>query len=143
KTPTLRKWLMFTVLMLMTVLLYANILYYREFADFLTPTILFNSSNVSSGVFTSVFEMNRCCDLLYWVDIVLFGYLFFYKKKEPFKEGKREYKRWTKATVTLLGVLLLAGNLILAEIDRPELLTRTFDRNYIVKYLGLNFFSGY
>lgn len=143
KSPTLRKWMMFTILMLMTVLLYANILYYREFADFLTSNILLNSNNVSSALFTSTFEMMRFWDLLYWVDIALFGYLFFYKKKEPFKEGKREYKRWTKATVTVMGALLLAGNLILAEIDRPELLTRTFDRNYIVKYLGLNFFSGY
>src|SRR5699024_6786295 len=47
KSPTLRKWMMFTVLMLMTVLLYANILYYREFADFLTSNILLNSNNVS------------------------------------------------------------------------------------------------
>ncbi len=28
-------------------------------------------------------------------------------------------------------------NLALAETDRPQLLTRTFDRNYIVKYLGV------
>ncbi len=143
KSPTLRKWMMFTLLLLMTVLLYANILYYREFADFLTSNILLNSNNVSSALLTSTFEMMRFWDVLYWIDLVLFGYLFFYKKKEPFSEGKKEYKRWPKAAVTLLGVLLLAGNLILAEIDRPELLTRTFDRNYIVKYLGLNFFSGY
>ena len=28
-------------------------------------------------------------------------------------------------------------NLALAEMDRPQLLTRGFDRNYIVKYLGM------
>ncbi len=143
KSPALRKWMMFTLLLLMTVLLYANILYYRECADFLTANILLNSNNVSSAVFSSTFEMMRFWDLLYWVDIMLFGYLFFYKKEAPLSGGKKEYKRWTKVSVTFVGVLLLAGNLILAEIDRPELLTRTFDRNYIVKYLGLNFYSGY
>ena len=31
---------------------------------------------------------------------------------------------------------MLVLNVVLAEIDRPQLLTRTFDRNYLVKYLG-------
>ncbi|SOC40727.1 LTA synthase family protein [Salinicoccus kekensis] len=143
KSPTLRKWAMFTLLLLMTLLLYVNILYYREFADFLTFNIVSSTNNVTGALFTSTFEMMRIWDLLYWVDIMLFGYLFFYKKETPFAEDKKTYKRRTKTLVTSLGVLLLAGNLILAEIDRPELLTRTFDRNYIVKYLGLNFFTGY
>ena len=34
-----------------------------------------------------------------------------------------------------LGISCL--NLALAEADRPQLLTRGFDRNYIVKYLGM------
>ncbi|MFB9860162.1 LTA synthase family protein [Salinicoccus siamensis] len=141
--PVLRKWAMFTILLLMSVLLYANILYYREFADFLTFNIVSGTNNVTGALFTSTFEMMRVWDVLYWVDLMLFGYLFFYKKEAPLAEDRKEQKRRTKAFVTLVGVLLLAGNLILAEIDRPQLLTRTFDRNYIVKYLGLNFFTGY
>ena len=31
----------------------------------------------------------------------------------------------------------------MAEADRPELLTRTFSRDYLVKYLGLNAFMVY
>ena len=139
----LRKWAMFVILLLMTLLLYVNILYYREFADFLTFNIVSGTNNVTSALFTSIFEMMRIWDVLYWTDIILFVYLFFYKKETPLAEDRKEYKRRTKAFVTLVGVLLLAGNLILAEIDRPQLLTRTFDRNYIVKYLGLNFFTGY
>ena len=142
-SPRLRKWAMFIMLLFMTVLLYVNILYYREFADFLTFNIVSGTNNVTTALFASTFEMMRIWDLLYWVDIMLFVYLFFYKKEAPLAEDKKEHKRRTKAMVTLVGVLLLAGNLILAEIDRPELLTRTFDRNYIVKYLGLNFFTGY
>lgn len=37
----------------------------------------------------------------------------------------------------MTGIVLFFVNLAIAEEDRPELLTRTFDRNYIVKYLGL------
>src|SRR5699024_10214870 len=41
------------------------------------------------------------------------------------------------------GVLIFSVNLALAEADRPQLLKRTFDRNYIVKYLGAYNFTIY
>src|SRR5699024_659373 len=41
------------------------------------------------------------------------------------------------------GLLLFTINLGLAEIDRLQLLKRTFDRNYIVKYLGAYNFTIY
>ena len=37
--------------------------------------------------------------------------------------------------------LALSVNLFLSETDRPQLLQRIFDRNYIVKYLGLDAFT--
>src|SRR5690625_2401328 len=59
KSPALRKWAMFALLLIMTFLLYANILYYREFADFLTFNIVSSSNNVTGALFTSTFEMMR------------------------------------------------------------------------------------
>src|SRR5699024_8295274 len=41
------------------------------------------------------------------------------------------------------GVLAFSINLGLAELDRPQLLKRTFDRNYMVKYLGSYNFAIY
>ncbi len=46
-------------------------------------------------------------------------------------------KRRTVGMVYLAGLAIFAINLGLAEKDRPQLLSRTFDRNYIVKYLGM------
>src|SRR5699024_2397277 len=45
--------------------------------------------------------------------------------------------------VITAGVVAFAINLGLAEADRPQLLKRTFDRNYIVKYLGAYNFAIY
>lgn len=39
--------------------------------------------------------------------------------------------------------MFLLLNITLGEIDRPQLLTRTFDRNYLVKYLGIDAFTVY
>ena len=41
------------------------------------------------------------------------------------------------AAVLAIALGVSSANLALAETDRPELLTRGFDRNYIVKYLGM------
>ncbi|GAA3324401.1 hypothetical protein GCM10020331_052120 [Ectobacillus funiculus] len=38
--------------------------------------------------------------------------------------------------VFLVAIAIFSANLMLAESDRPQLLSRTFDRTYIVKYLG-------
>ena len=55
----LRKWAMFVILLLMTLLLYVNILYYREFADFLTFNIVSGTNNVTTGLFASIFEITK------------------------------------------------------------------------------------
>ena len=39
--------------------------------------------------------------------------------------------------------MLFSANLFLAEIDRPELLTRGFSNYYVVRALGLPAFLGY
>src|SRR5690625_7405866 len=40
-------------------------------------------------------------------------------------------------------LILLSGNFLLAEIERPQLLSRGFDREYLVKNLGLFYFHIY
>lgn len=135
---------------LMSVLLYANVVYYREFADFLTlSTVLSNagsnSDNMSWGLIAGALAMMRVWDLFYLVDFILL--IVLARKSNKISNIQTEtkkpfYKRYAVAS-TLAGVAILFGNLMLAETDRPQLLTRTFDRNYIVKYLGINFFTGY
>ena len=45
--------------------------------------------------------------------------------------------------VTCLSGLIFSGNLALSEANRPQLLQRTFDRSYIVKYLGIDAYTIY
>lgn len=141
---------MLVIYFLMSVLLYANVVYYREFADFLTlSTVLsnagVNSENMSWGLIAGALAMLRVWDVFYWVDFILLILLVRRSNKiniEQPETKKQFYKRYAVAG-TLAGIALLFANLMLAETDRPQLLTRTFDRNYIVKYLGINFFTGY
>ena len=141
---------MLGIYFLMSVLLFINILYYREFADFMTlSTILTNISGddsiLSGGVLESFFVMLRPVDILFWIDFIGLTWLvrrLLKSEQIQVKEKKPFYKRYAFAG-TIAGIAMLFGNLMIAEADRPQLLTRTFDRNYIVKYLGVNFFAGY
>ena len=133
---------LFVVYFLTSVLLYANVLYYREFSDFLTITTMLGAGKVSNGIGASAFALLRPQDLLYWADFLGLLYLVFSKKNGITLDKRPMMKRYAVA-MTTLGVTLFAGNLALAESDRPQLLLRTFDRNYIVKYLGINFFTAF
>ncbi|WP_338469406.1 LTA synthase family protein [Niallia sp. XMNu-256] len=125
-------WLML-IYFVLTILLYANVLYYRFFNDFITLPTIFQTQNFGD-VSTSVPSLLNAYDILFFVDIfVVIGLLLSKKIKIEMKDMKR---RTATAIISLsLGISCL--NLALAEADRPQLLTRGFDRNYIVKYLGM------
>jgi len=118
---------------LLSFLLYANVLYYRFFNDFITLPTLTQTQNFGD-VSGSVVSLLKPYDLLFFADIVLLiGFLSFKFVKMELKDMSHR-----KAAVLLSVALGISGvNLALAEMDRPQLLTRGFDRNYIVKYLGM------
>ncbi|MDN6194903.1 MAG: LTA synthase family protein [Atopostipes suicloacalis] len=133
---------------LMSVLLYANILYYREFSDFMTVSSITGNvgkgvgSNFSFALVTSSLAMAKMTDFIYWIDFLLLAYLMR-KNLQTKPARKKAFQKRYALAASLSAIAFLFGNLMLAETDRPQLLTRTFDRNYIVKYLGINFYTGY
>ncbi|WP_088815984.1 MULTISPECIES: LTA synthase family protein [Listeria] len=124
----------------LSMLLYANVLYYREFSDFLSVNLMTNVGNVSEGLNGSAFALLKWHDILYWLDFVFITFALI-KYGKPYAEKRRAFKFQLIPVVLGLGMLLL--NITLAEIDRPQLLTRTFDQRYLVKYLGVNTFTAY
>ncbi|MFJ7915754.1 MULTISPECIES: LTA synthase family protein [unclassified Lysinibacillus] len=118
---------------LMSIVLYANIVYYRFFSDFITlPTVTQTQNFGDLG--GSVLSLLKPYDILFFVDVFVMFYLRFSKKIQ--KETDRLGNKRAMAVIALaLGISIL--NLGLAETDRPQLLSRGFDRNYIVKYLGM------
>jgi lipoteichoic acid synthase len=122
-----------TINFLLSFLLYANILYYRFFNDFITLPTLTQTQNFGD-VSGSVFSLLKPYDILFFIDIIVLVLLL------ALRYVKIEFKDLDRKIVLALFLLSLgisSANLALAEVDRPQLLTRGFDRNYIVKYLGM------
>ncbi|MGA3598881.1 LTA synthase family protein [Lysinibacillus agricola] len=118
---------------LMTIVLYSNVVYYRFFSDFITLPTVFQTQNFGD-LGSSVLSLIKPYDILFFVDVFVMFYLRFSKKIQ--KETNRfGYKK----AMTIIACALVVSflNLGLAEADRPQLLSRGFDRNYIVKYLGI------
>ncbi|WP_270216236.1 LTA synthase family protein [Enterococcus lactis] len=126
-----------------TLLLYLNIIFYREFTDFITVKSVLGFSKVSQGLSGSSFSLMKPHDVIYWLDIAVFiGLLVWLKvKKIPIKSNP--VSKPMAIAVTCLSGWIFSGNLALSEANRPQLLQRTFDRSYIVKYLGIDAYTIY
>lgn len=125
---------------LLSFLLYANIVYYRFFNDFITVPVLTQAKTNSIGnLGDSAFALMKPYDVLYFLDTIILILLVVFKVVKP--QGKIGWR--PVAGVFMSGFIIFMVNLGLAESDRPELLQRTFDRNYIVKYLGMYNYAVY
>ncbi|MBT2756884.1 LTA synthase family protein [Mesobacillus foraminis] len=118
---------------LLTFLLFSNVLYYRFFNDFITLPTIFQTGNFGD-VSGSIFTLLKGYDFLLFIDILILTGILAFKvvKMESLKIARRK-----GIALLLFGVGISWLNLAFAETDRPQLLTRGFDRNYIVKYLGM------
>ncbi|CAI2620432.1 LTA synthase family protein [Apilactobacillus apinorum] len=123
-----------------TLLLYLNVIYYREFTDFMTVSTMTGYSKVNQGLSGSSLALTMPHDVFYWLDIVLILVLLLFRVIRIDK-GKIGFKG--AFAITSTAILIFTANLSFGEMARPQLLTRTFDRTYIVKYLGLNAFTVY
>jgi lipoteichoic acid synthase len=123
---------------LLSFLLYANIAYYRFFNDFITvPTIMQIRTN-SGQLGDSALSLMSPLDFFYFTDFIILIVLAITLFKRVTIQNRKSFK-----IVLLFSITVFLFNLGLAEKDRPQLLSRSFDRNYLVKYLGAYNFTIY
>ncbi|WP_195920200.1 polyglycerol-phosphate lipoteichoic acid synthase LtaS [Staphylococcus epidermidis] len=132
-------WFIFIGGFLLTFLLYANVVYFRFFSDFLTFSTLNQAGNVESmgGAVSASFKWY---DFVYFIDTIIYLTILIFKRKWL---DNRAFSKKFVPVVMATSVALFFLNLAFAETDRPELLTRTFDHKYLVKYLGPYNFTVY
>ena len=125
---------------LMTLLLYLNVIYFREFSDFMSVNTMLGYSTVNQGGKAAGSIAFGVHDFLFWIDIVVLIALFLTRK---IHFDHKPLPRFKPFKILTIGFFILTANLLVADIDRPQLLTRQFDREYMVKYLGLGPFMIY
>lgn len=115
-----------------TLIIYFNLVFYRSFTDFLTIPQLFQTSNIAD-LSSSVLSLIKVYDVFLFIDVAFIWYL----SKKKMDTMHVNYLRKNKVFALSVSLVLLTGNFLLAEIERPQLFTRAFDREYLVKNIGL------
>ncbi|MBK0041232.1 MULTISPECIES: LTA synthase family protein [unclassified Leuconostoc] len=128
-------WLAIIFNLIQSAWLFANMLYYREFSDFLSMGILGSGSSTGNNLGKSIAAIIHWTDYLVFIDIIILIALVIFKQLTIDRKGVQ--KKFAILT-TLFGVILMFVDYGIASTNRSGLLTRSFDNNYIVKYLGLN-----
>jgi lipoteichoic acid synthase len=115
---------------LSSLILFINLINYRYFNDFITIPMLLQSNQIGS-LWSSVFALSHPYDPLIFVDtLALASVYLFQKKRVPVSSQVKSI------LVLNLAILLLITNVLMAEKIRPDLFTRIFDRQILVKYIG-------
>ncbi|WP_057876492.1 LTA synthase family protein [Liquorilactobacillus aquaticus] len=140
KRPIPSYLVLFMIYIANSALLLFNVIYYREFTDFMTINVIFGYSSVSEGLSSSSFALLKPQDLIMLIDIIFIIVAF---ATRFIKFDKKPLPQRQAVAVSSFALLLIFFNLTLGEINRPQLLSRTFDRNYLVKYLGIDAFTFY
>ncbi|MEF2292060.1 LTA synthase family protein [Virgibacillus dokdonensis] len=125
------KYLRYTIL-IGTLIIFANLVFYRSFTDFITIPQLLQASN-AADLGSSILTLIKPYDILLFVDVVI---IWFISRKQSVQVAA-QYPKSGKVFALAMSFVLLAGNFFLAEMERPQLFTRAFDREYLVKNIGL------
>ncbi|MDR2976366.1 MAG: LTA synthase family protein [Streptococcaceae bacterium] len=120
-----------------TLILFANINYYREFNDFLTINSIVGGAQMfgNGGIGANSVPTN-IWDIIYWLDLLIIVILFIARRlhfdKRPV-EKKRAFSAFSFALM-LFGLTFWAADLI-----KPQMIMRRAqsDKTYVVRYLGL------
>ncbi|CAI2682470.1 LTA synthase family protein [Apilactobacillus apinorum] len=133
-------WLMLIIDLIESIWIFANVLYYREFSDFLSFGIIKGSGTVQNNLGKSLAEILHPLDFFVFADIIILILLLLFK---VIKVDYTPFKKKNALAITVLSFVLMFAEFGISNADRSGLLTRTFDNNYIVKYLGLNEYAAF
>ncbi|MGO4887635.1 LTA synthase family protein [Anaerobacillus sp. MEB173] len=125
------------VSLLLSIVLYSNVVYYREFNDFITLPMLLMSSN-AGDLSTSVLALIKWYDILYFIDVLYIAYIAL-KKIDLFTVSQFTFRpsKGAKIAIMIPVVFTLIAFVQVKSLDEAH----SFNRDQLVKALGVyNFY---
>lgn len=120
--------------LILTSLLYANVVYYREFTDIITLPMLMMSSN-AGDLSTSIFALINWYDVVYYFAALIISVLA-YTRPQSLTINRITFQKAKPAVITLLVMLTVTFGQM-RTLDEAY----SFDRNHLIQTLGLyNFY---
>lgn len=132
KTPKRRNKFIFSISLITSIVMFANAVFYRFFNDFITLPVLFQTSNFGD-LSSSITANLSLLDVFFFTDALI---VYLAIRYIPQPEETLSSRNVGRKLYFIAAASLTMLNLGLAETQRPQLLTRTFDRELLVKNIG-------
>ncbi|MBB5180858.1 phosphoglycerol transferase MdoB-like AlkP superfamily enzyme [Planomicrobium koreense] len=133
KSDKLKNRYIMSVAIVTSIILYGNVAFYRFFSDFITLPVLFQTNNFGD-LGSSASESIFWTDIVFFADVII---IFAAIKLLNIKPSAKDLTAAQRKSYLILSAAVLFFNLGLAETERPQLLTRSFDREMLVKNIGM------
>lgn len=119
-----------------SLLVYGNVLYFREFSDYLSiNTISGGAGMVGKGFALDSIPVHPY-DIIFWIDVIVFVLLFVFKKIRMDERSLSPFRAFKFVSISLMifGLTFWAG-----DMTEHRLVSRQaqYDDTYVVRYLGL------
>lgn len=128
--PTIQTKYLFIVTVVLTIILYSNVVYYREFIDVITLPMLLMGGNMGD-LSTSIFALIKWYDIFYFADVILISFLLM-RNYEWLTVTQVSYKYFKLA---IFGVAILATISVtqFKSLDQSQ----SFNREQFIQTMGL------
>lgn len=118
--------------LLISILLYSNVVFYRFFSDFITLPLIYQPGNfkaLDESFWAEIFWQ----DIFYFVDVFILVFVMWKKKQYFIFQTIPSIERKVYFLMTA-GLIFI--NLGISHLQTPDLFNRNFDREQLVKNIG-------
>ncbi|WP_125152481.1 LTA synthase family protein [Clostridium rectalis] len=138
-TMATRRKILFTANLLISILLIADLNYFRYFKDVISMPVILNGFQLGA-VKSSVGDLFNLTDLLYFLDLIVILFIHKYQKIKLRSLNISSLRLKTKL-IAFISIFLVAGLINFKEInalskEQPKLITTMYNKVYIAKQLG-------
>lgn len=123
----------FSVSLLLSIILYANAVYFREFSDVITFSMLSMSANMGD-LSTSIIELIHWYDIFFFLDMLLLAWFLRYKSI-TLSFRRLAFRKWL--TVPVFGAVFMVISTSVSQTASTENVQHSFDRHGVVSDVGL------
>lgn len=119
-----------------SLLIYGNVIYYREFSDFLAIDTITGGAGAMGDGFDFASIPVHWYDIVFWIDVIVIVLLFVFKKIKMDDNHIGAFRAFEQVSVTLM---IFGLNFWGADWTEHRLVSRQaqYDDTYVVRYLGL------
>jgi lipoteichoic acid synthase len=125
-----------TLNILLSFIIFSNVLFYRYFNDLISIPLITQASCVS-GITSSMFELIHYSDLLLVVDFILFPIVNRYIAKRAYGDKVIRNKNWKAVALFAVGAIFMLTSFNQLIKSQPTILQSFYDRVYVAQNVGL------